>query len=109
MKQKEQKRNRIGYFKSPKGDMYANYLVAESWIEVTKEEYEAHTHHELSASEKEKARIRREIAVLKSKLAATDYKCLKFVDGALTEEEYTEVKTERQALRDEINELESQL
>jgi len=47
-----------------------------------------------------------EIARLKSKLSATDYKCLKYVDGALTEEEYAEVKTYRAELRAKINELE---
>ena len=47
-----------------------------------------------------------EITRLKAELAATDYKCLKFVDGALTEEEYAEVKAYRQELRDKINALE---
>lgn len=46
-----------------------------------------------------------EIARLKMELAATDYKCLKYVDGALTEEEYAEVRAYRQELRREINEL----
>lgn len=53
--------------------------------------------------------IQQEIAELKSQLDATDYKCLKYVDGALTDEEYAEVKEERQSLRDRINELEEQL
>lgn len=47
-----------------------------------------------------------EIAQLKAELAATDYKCLKYVDGALSESEYAEVKAYRQALRDKINSLE---
>jgi hypothetical protein len=50
-----------------------------------------------------------EISELKQKLSDTDYKCLKYVDGALTDEEYAEVKSERQSLRDRINELEEQL
>lgn len=47
-----------------------------------------------------------EIARLKAELSATDYKCLKYVDGALTESEYAEVKAYRAELRARINELE---
>ena len=46
------------------------------------------------------------VAQLKAELSATDYKCLKYVDGALTEEEYAEVKKYRASLRKQINELE---
>ena len=46
-----------------------------------------------------------EIERLKAELAATDYKCLKYVDGALTEQEYAEVKVYRASLRQRINEL----
>lgn len=47
-----------------------------------------------------------EIARLKNLLKQTDYKTLKWVDGALTEEEYAEVKAYRQELRNKINQLE---
>lgn len=50
-----------------------------------------------------------EIKMIKSYLAATDYKALKFSDGALTEEEYAPIRAQRQAWRDEINTLEAQL
>ena len=46
------------------------------------------------------------IEQLKAELSATDYKCLKYVDGALTEEEYADVKKYRASLRKQINELE---
>lgn len=46
------------------------------------------------------------IEQLKAELSATDYKCLKYVDGALTEEEYAEVKKYRANLREQINQLE---
>lgn len=46
---------------------------------------------------------RNELYRLKGELQATDYKCLKFVDGCYTEEEYAEIKAQRQALRDAIN------
>lgn len=46
-----------------------------------------------------------EIERLKSELASTDYKCLKYVDGALSDEEYAETKAYRAELRAKINEL----
>lgn len=49
--------------------------------------------------------VNEEIWKLKQKLADTDYKCLKYVDGALTDEEYAEVKAYRAELRQRINEL----
>lgn len=49
----------------------------------------------------------REIERLKAELSATDYKCLKYVDGALTESEYAEIKAYRADLRRQINELEN--
>ena len=47
-----------------------------------------------------------EIERLKAELAATDYKCLKYVDGALSESEYAEIRAYRQELRNKINQLE---
>ena len=49
------------------------------------------------------------IKILKHKLAETDYKAIKYAEGLLTEEEYAPTKTERQAMRDEINRLEAEL
>lgn len=48
----------------------------------------------------------REIERLKAELSATDYKCLKYVDGAISESEYAEVRAYRAELRRKINELE---
>ena len=48
-----------------------------------------------------------EVQRLKTELASTDYKCLKYVDGALSESEYAEVKAYRAELRAKINALES--
>lgn len=47
----------------------------------------------------------REVERLKAELASTDYKCLKYVDGALSESEYAEVRAYRAELRARINEL----
>lgn len=49
------------------------------------------------------------IADLKLQLEATDYKAIKYAEGWMSEEEYAPIKAARQALRDEINALESQL
>jgi hypothetical protein len=43
---------------------------------------------------------------LKKFLAETDYKVMKYIEGQITEEEYNSIKVQRQAWRDEINELE---
>ena len=47
------------------------------------------------------------ILELKKKLADTDYKLMKFIEGELTEEEYAPIKAQRQVWRNEINELEA--
>lgn len=46
------------------------------------------------------------IAWLKGQLSATDYAVIKIAEGAATPEEYADVIAQRQAWRDEINELE---
>ena len=43
---------------------------------------------------------------LKDALHDTDYKAIKHSEGWITDEEYTEVKAERQAIREEINRIE---
>ena len=50
---------------------------------------------------------RAKLAEIKSLISATDYKCLKFVDGALTAEEYAETKAYRESLRDAYNAVEA--
>lgn len=48
----------------------------------------------------------RRIMELKELLYHSDYKAIKFAEGKLTEEEYAPIREQRQAWRDEINELE---
>ena len=50
-----------------------------------------------------------QIDILKHELQKTDYKAIKYSEGWLTDEEYAPVKAERQAIREEINRLESLL
>lgn len=55
-------------------------------------------------SEKELASF--EIADLKAKLTATDYKAIKYAEGLISESDYAPIKEQRQAWRERINELE---
>lgn len=53
--------------------------------------------------------IESEIAGLKQILASSDYKALKYAEGQISEEDYAEIRDQRQSLRDKINELEAEL
>lgn len=46
------------------------------------------------------------ISSLKARLTETDYKCLKFADGALTDSEYAATRDDRVKLRAAINDIE---
>ena len=52
---------------------------------------------------------RKRISELKTLLKDSDYKAIKYAEGAISESEYTITKAERQAWRDEINTLEGML
>ena len=60
-------------------------------------------------NDKPKYLIESEIAVRKQMLTGTDYQALKFAEGAISPEDYAEVKAQREAWRTEINELEAEL
>ena len=60
-------------------------------------------------TEQEKKDIYFRIQYLKLQLKITDYQAIKHSEGLVTEEEYAEIKAQRQAWRVEINELETQL
>lgn len=53
--------------------------------------------------------IESDIAGLKQILASSDYKALKYAEGQISEEDYAEIRDQRQSLRDKINELEAEL
>ena len=69
------------------------------------------TEEEIKAEEVEQHNfeIRLQVDELKRELAKTDYKALKLFEGEITEEEYAETRILRQSLRQQINELESQI
>lgn len=54
----------------------------------------------------ERERLQR-IDELKMLLADSDYKAIKYAEGWLSAEEYAPIKAQRQAWRDEINEIEN--
>ena len=56
-------------------------------------------------NEEQKAQYK-QIAELKRKLRDSDYKAIKYADGAYTEEEYAPIRAERASWRAEINRIE---
>lgn len=53
--------------------------------------------------------IKQQITALKRQLAETDYKAIKFAEGFIPADEYTEIKAQRQNWRTQINQLEVEL
>ena len=48
-----------------------------------------------------------EIEGLKLELQETDYKAIKYAEGWISEEDYKDIKEDRQRIRNRINELEN--
>lgn len=53
--------------------------------------------------------IERRLQEIRVALQSTDYKAIKFAEGAYSEAEYAETKSERASLRAEYNTLETEL
>ena len=53
--------------------------------------------------------IEQKILKLQVKLSQTDYMVIKYVEGAISEANYLNIKNQRQAWRNEINQLETEL
>ena len=53
--------------------------------------------------------IQYKIDETKAKLSQTDYQAIKYFEGLISETDYAPIKTQRQAWRDEINALETEL
>lgn len=89
------------YFKSIKGKRVVCSPTnpnPKAFAEITKAQYDA---------EMQKREYRLEIHKLKNELSKTDYQAIKHSEGWINEEDYAEIKSARQAIRDRINELES--
>lgn len=67
------------------------------------------TPEEIAEMEAMQPSVFERIELLKIELAATDYKAIKYAEGWLTDDEYAPIKEARQAIRNEINALESQM
>lgn len=93
------------YYKDGDSYLVAKHELSEEelgqWEPITEEEYN------LAHPKKQVDKNLLKIAQLKQELAATDYQCLKWSEGWLTDEEYAPIKAHRQELRDEINALEN--
>ena len=90
--------------KQPLPDKYSYYAVVDGKFTIKRR---TPTVEEIKVDET--AKINRQIFELKQKLTQTDYKAIKYSEGLLTDKEYAEVKSQRQAWRDEINRLEEKL
>lgn len=76
------------------------------YVELTEKDI---TRLELEQAEYEKTEEYKQfkISELKQKLTETDYIACKIAEGSATVEEYSEIITQREAWREEINKLES--
>jgi hypothetical protein len=85
-------------------DKYSYYAVVDGKFTIKRR---TPTVEEIKVDET--AKINRQIFELKQKLTQTDYKAIKYSEGLLTDEEYAEVKAQRQEWRAGINKLEEKL
>ena len=90
--------------KQPLPDRYSYYAVVDGKFTIKRR---TPTVEEIKADEA--TEINRQIRELKQKLFDTDYKAIKYAEGLLTDEEYAEVKAQREEWRKRINELEASL
>lgn len=90
--------------KQPLPDRYSYYAVVDGKFTIKRR---TPTVEEVKADET--TEINRQIRELKKKLFDTDYKAIKYSEGWLTDEEYAEVKAQREEWRKCINELEASL
>ena len=90
--------------KQPLPDKYSYYAVVDGKFTIKRRNP---TVEEVKADEA--TEINRQIRELKQKLFDTDYKAIKYAEGLLTDEEYAEVKAQREEWRKRINELEASL
>ena len=82
--------------------------IPEGYVEITQEQYNAEN-QALNPQQPVDLEIRRQIASLKQQLAETDSQAIKYAEGWISEQDYAPIKAQRQALRDQINQLEQQL
>ena len=89
----------------PNGGKDVEWVIDSPKIE-SKEAYDEYEDIQIYIPYSKKQLNTFEISKLKAKLSATDYQALKFAEGFISEEDYAEIKAQRQAWRSRINELE---
>ena len=82
--------------------------LPDGYQEITEQEYNQLSQERMPPSYRINPTISR-INQLKSLLQQSDYQAIKYAEGWLTEQEYAPIKAQRQAYRDEINQLEQEL
>ena len=90
--------------KQPLPDRYSYYAIVDGKFTIKRR---TPTVEEVKADEA--TEINRQIRELKQKLSDTDYKAIKYSEGWLTDEEYADVKAQREEWRSAINQLEERL
>ena len=90
--------------KQPLPDKYSYYAVVDGKFTIKRRTPTIKELHNDDIQD-----INREINELKKKLFDTDYKAIKYSEGWLTDEEYAEVKAQREEWRKRINKLEASL
>ena len=89
-----------------KNNVFNTYTKCDT--EIIKPEYEQISEVEYNNKTKKQRTIFR-INQLKKLLADTDYQAIKYAEGMISENDYQPIKAQRQAWRDEINQLELSL
>ena len=106
------------YYKTEKSLLVAKHELDEIEIgdyeQITEEEY-----NELRVSRQNRGNSehiqneidekRSRIVELKGLLSSTDYQAIKYAEGLISKTEYAPIKAQRQAYRDEINQLEQEI
>lgn len=97
-------------YKETTDEMYRKLLNREAhWVnEELVDRVKPQSEIDEESERKRIAEIDSEILELKIYLSESDYKAIKYAEGWISEEEYKEIKGQRQAWRDRINELEEQ-
>lgn len=97
----------MNYYRLENGSVVSTIGVLDAY-EITKDEFDAVMNAAAGAMAEKEASLAR-IAELKMKLSETDYKAIKYAEGFISDEDYEQAKAERQAWRDEINQIEQDL
>jgi len=100
-----------------KGNKFSNRKIDDSWEERDDEivktpvglRTKSYTQTQGYQQEIAKYNKWQQIKAIKNKLSKTDYKAIKYAEGQISEEDYARTKAQRQAWRDEINELEKEV